>query len=72
MSDQSAFRRSNLTMAEQVQYGITLMYVAGRLPAQRYMLRCGVPGEVIERVLEPPYKRRVYGEHGSADPAATP
>jgi hypothetical protein len=68
MSNEPTFRRNNLEMAEQVQYGITLMYVAGVQPAQRYMIRCGVPGEVIHRVLMPPFKRRVYGNHGSADP----
>lgn len=40
------------------------MYVVDLDCAQRYLIRCCVSENVIERVLlKPPYKRRVYGEH---------
>ena len=68
MNSQASSRRVNLAMAEQVQCGISLMYIAGVSPAQRYLFHCGVPQEVIARVLlNPPYKRRLYGSHGVAD-----
>ena len=68
MDSHSSIRRVNVVMAEQVQCGIALMHVAGLVPAQRYLLKCGVPKSVIERVLfKAPYKRRVYGDHGVAD-----
>jgi len=70
MNSQLSSWRVNLAMAmaEQVQYGISLMHIAGVGPAQRYLHHCGVPEHVIERVLlNPPYKRRVYGSHGVID-----
>ena len=68
MHSQPAARRVNLAMAEQDQCGIALMHVAGVNPAQRYLVRCGVPQHVIERVLlNPPYKRRIYGSHDVSD-----
>jgi len=68
MSHHPSIRRVNVVMAEQVQCGIALMHVAGLAPAQRYLVRCGVPESVIERVLlTAPYKRRIYGDHGVVD-----
>ena len=68
MNSQPSTRRVNMAMAEQVQCGISLMHVADVGTAQRYLIRCGVPQHVIDRVLlNPPYKRRVYGFHGVSD-----
>lgn len=57
-------RRIDPATAEKVQYGISLLYVADRLQAQRYLTNSGVPAEVITRVLSGvPGRRRVYGTH---------
>jgi len=68
MDRHSSIRRVNVVMAEQVQCGISLMHMAGLAPAQRYLIKCGVPQPVIDRVLlKAPYQRRLYGDHGMAD-----
>lgn len=61
-------RRIDPAMAEKVQYGISLLYVADRLQAQRYLANFGVPNEVIARVLSAaPARRRIYGTHLTCD-----
>lgn len=60
-----AHRRTNLAMAEKVQQGISLLLIAGPAEARRYLVRCGAPPHVIERVLSgQPGKRRMFGSHG--------
>lgn len=44
-------RRSDHVMAERVQCGLSLLYLAGVAEACQYMARVGVAGEIIERVL---------------------
>jgi len=61
-------RRTNPGMAERVQYGISLLHVAGALEAQRYLINSGVPAEVVARILSAATsKRRVYGTHLKSD-----
>lgn len=54
-------RRTDDHMACKVQCGISLQFIAGRDEAQRYLVNCGVPMEVIERVLSYPSIRRTSG-----------
>ncbi|TFW27284.1 hypothetical protein [Duganella callida] len=44
-------RRQNRLMSEYVQYGVSLMYVAGVAEARRYLTCRGVPAAVMQRVL---------------------
>ncbi len=61
-------RRTNASMAESVQFGVSLFFVAGEQEARRHMVKCGVPAHVIERILSaPPGARRPYGSHGTGD-----
>lgn len=61
-------RRMNPSMAESVQIGVSLLFVAGKEDARRYLVKCRVPAHVIERVLSaPPGARRPYGSHGTND-----
>lgn len=61
-------RRVDQRMAETVQYGVSLFYVAGALQAQRYLANNGVPADVIARIMSTaPGKRRIYGRHLSCD-----
>ncbi|NVD97758.1 hypothetical protein [Massilia sp. BJB1822] len=61
-------RRANASMAESVQFGVSLFFVAGEEEARRYLLKCGAPVHVIERILSaPPGARRPYGSHGAND-----
>jgi len=62
-------RRSNRTLAEQVQYGVSLLYVAGPAEARRYLRHCSVPDHIVERVLDvTTTNRRQLGEHSVTDP----
>ena len=68
MEPKTEARRTDPVMAERVQYGVSLLYVADRLQAQRYLANSGVPDEVIARVLSTaPTRRRLYGTHLSSD-----
>lgn len=61
-------RRTDSVMAEKVQYGISLLHVAGAPEAQRYLISNGISVEVIGRILSAsPGKRRVYGTHLKID-----
>jgi len=61
-------RRADNNMAEKVQYGISLLHVAGVLEAQRYLVNNGVPAEVVARVLSATTgQRRVFGTHVTVD-----
>jgi hypothetical protein len=67
-ADSSQPRRTDFVMAEKVQQGVSLLLVAGAGAARHYLLNCGAPAHVIERVLSAqPGSRRVYGLHGEND-----
>ncbi|NVE00069.1 hypothetical protein [Massilia sp. BJB1822] len=61
-------RRTDAGMAESIQFGVSLLFVAGKEEARRYLVKHGAPAHVIERILAaPPSARRPYGSHGSND-----
>lgn len=51
--------RSNLNLKKSVERGLLLDKLRGSLPAWLYMASCGIPVEVIARVLCWSDKRRV-------------
>lgn len=62
MSDlRSQARRIDFRMASKVQCGVALQMISGEAEATLYMQRCGVPEEVIVRVLDQPKLRRRRG-----------
>jgi hypothetical protein len=63
----AAMRRQNTRMAERVQCGVSLQFIAGAGEAKRYMANCGVPAAVIERVLGSTPLRRQHGTHSVSD-----
>ncbi len=61
-------RRTNSSMAESVQIGVSLLFVAGPAEALRHLVKCGAPAHVIERILSaPPGALRPHGSHGASD-----
>ena len=59
MSDlQAQARRIDFQTASKVQCGIALKITASEIEAIRYMRGCGVPDEVIARVLSDSGRRR--------------
>jgi len=60
-------RRTDPSMAEKGQFGISLLHIAGMLQAQRHLVNCGVPSDVIARVLSGRGRRRVFGTHLISD-----
>ena len=51
-------RRQDQRMAERVDCGIAVNAIAGKADAVRYMLNCGIPRTVVDRVLGPMPRRR--------------
>jgi hypothetical protein len=60
-------RRCDIRMAERVDCGIAVQAVAGSSEAVRYMVTCGVPQNVIERVLAGIPNRRKISSARSCD-----
>jgi hypothetical protein len=56
-------RRHDSRMAVSVDCGLALLTLAGRDEASRYLRSCGVPADVIGRVLTTPIARRPHGTH---------
>lgn len=56
-------RRRDDRMAERVECGIALLHLTGRDEAARYLRNCGVPSEVVVRVLATAIARRPPGRH---------
>jgi hypothetical protein len=50
-------------MAERVECGIALLTLAGWNEASRYLRNCGVPSDVVSRVLTTAIARRPHGMH---------
>lgn len=51
-------RRKDARMASKVQCGVSLQFIAGLEESRRYLLNCGVPPDVVDRVLSYPSTRR--------------
>ena len=62
-------RRSDHQMAERVQCGLSLLYLAGVAEACQYMARAGISNQVIERVVT---ARHVRGARSPAPVPARP
>lgn len=60
-------RRQDDRMAERVECGIALQALAGFEDASRYLRNCGVPTDVICRVLSTAIARRQFGMHLTDD-----
>lgn len=60
-------RRTNAWLASKVQCGVSLQFIAGTEEARRYLLNCGAPSNVIERVLSYPSSRRPAAETNFVD-----
>lgn len=56
-------RRKDQRMAERVDCGIAVNAIAGKSEAVRYMLNCGIPRSVVDRVLGLMPRRRIV-QHG--------
>jgi len=56
-------RRVDNRVAEKVECGIALMAISGRDSASKYLRNCGVPPDVIGRVLGSAIARRAHGSH---------
>lgn len=61
VEDQEHVRRTDFRLASKVQCGIVIQVVSGNDEAIRYLETCGVPNEVIDRVLSRPACRRQPG-----------
>jgi hypothetical protein len=60
-------RRHDVQMAAKVQCGIALQFVSAIDDARRYLVNCGAPLDVIERVLSYPSTRHPSGAINDAD-----
>lgn len=60
---QQALRRRDTRMAERIDCAIALQALSGMPEALRYLRNCGVPPEVIDRVLSSSIARRQRGAH---------
>lgn len=60
-------RCHDVKMATKVQCGMSLQINAGIDEARRYLVNCGAPLDVIERVLAYPNSRRPSGAVNDAD-----
>lgn len=60
-------RCHDVKMATKVQCGMSLQINAGIDEARRYLVNCGAPLDVIERVLAYPSTRRPTGAVNDAD-----
>lgn len=65
-------RGHDVKMAAKVQCGISLKFIAGIDEARRYLVNCGAPLDVIERVLAYPNSRRPSGAVNDATGATAP
>lgn len=63
MDESEQSRRVDNRVAEKVECGIALMAIRGKDEALRYLRNCGVPPDVIGRVLGSPIARRAHGAH---------
>ncbi|WP_156398182.1 MULTISPECIES: hypothetical protein [unclassified Duganella] len=51
------YRRLDRVTADRVQYGLSLLYLAGAAEARQFMALNGIPDPIIERVLSAQYVR---------------
>lgn len=61
--DQQSLRRRDSRMAARIDCAIALQALSGMPEALRYLRNCGVPPNVIDRVLSSTIARRQRGEH---------